>query len=101
MPLRRRKASPPTPLSSSGPAAPASSLSGESQCHVPRQGWAAPLSCPPTGLPPAAVPGPTGQGCAGARLCPQAGQQRALRLFLLSFCSSRALKELWVSALLG
>ena len=62
--------------------------------------WAAPLSCPP-GLRPAPVSFPTGQGCAGARLCPRAGGQRGLTLFLLSFCSSRALKELWVGTLLG
>lgn len=58
----------------------------------------------PTVPPPragASVAVPTGQGCAGPHLCPQAGEQRALRLFLLSLCSSRALKELWVSALRG
>ncbi|XP_054676804.1 uncharacterized protein LOC129204604 [Grus americana] len=45
---------------------------------------------------------PMGQGCAGARLCPRAGGQRGLTLFLLlSVCSSRALKELWLGTLLG
>ena len=62
--------------------------------------WAAPVSCP-RGLRPAPVSFPTGQGCAGARLCPGAGGQRDLTLLLLSFCSSQALKELWVGALLG
>lgn len=76
---------------------------GESSCSGRTRGArarAAPLSCP-TGLRPAPVAVPTGQGRVGARLCPQAGEQRALRLFLRSFCSCWALKELWVSALLG
>ncbi|XP_075605816.1 uncharacterized protein LOC142601155 isoform X3 [Balearica regulorum gibbericeps] len=51
---------------------------------------------------PSSVSLPTGQGCAGARLCPRAGGQRGLTLFLLlSVCSSRALKELWLDTLLG
>ena len=39
----------------------------------------------------------------GARLCrgPGAGGQRGLMLVLLSFCSSRALKQLWLGKLLG
>ncbi len=62
--------------------------------------WAAPLSCP-TGLRPAPVSFPAGQGCEGTCLCLRAGGQRDLTLFLLSFCSSRTLKELWVCTLLG
>ncbi|KAM9608905.1 uncharacterized protein ACIBXB_001065 isoform 1-T1 [Morphnus guianensis] len=76
---------------------------GESSCSGRTRGArarAAPLSCP-TGLRPAPVSFPTGQGCAGARLCPRAGGQRGLTLLLPSFCSSRALKELWVGTLLG
>ena len=66
----------------SGPAVPALSLSSESRCHVPQQGWAAPLSCP-TRLHLASVAVPTGQGCAGAHLCPQTAEQWGLRLFPL------------------
>lgn len=35
-----------------------------------------------------------------AHLCLQAGEQRALKLFFLSFCSSQEEKELWISTLL-
>lgn len=60
----------------------------------------APLSCPTMGLCPAPVSFPTGQGCAGTSVL-GLGEQQGLALVLLSFCSSWALKELWVGALQG
>ena len=68
---------------------------GKSSCSGRREGaraWAAPLSCP-TGLRPAPASFPTGQGCAGACLCPRAGGSGAWRWF----CSLSAAPGRWRS----
>lgn len=44
---------------------------------------------------------PHGAGLCRRPLCPWAGGQQGLTPFLLSFCSSCVVKELWVDTLLG
>lgn len=57
------------------------------------------LSCPMR-LHPASVAVPMGQSCTGAHTCQEAGEQCSRMVFVLSSCSSRAVKELWVDIIL-